>query len=70
MDRQYALDATIVRIMKSRKSIAHSLLTAEIYQQIKFPADIKAIKKRIESLIEREYMERDADNAKLYVYKA
>jgi hypothetical protein len=56
------LDALIVRIMKSRKAIAHAQLVAEIIQQCKFPAPVPEIKKRIASLIERDYMERDPDN--------
>ena len=35
-----------------------------------FQPDFKVIKKRIEDLIEREYLERDKDNANLYRYLA
>jgi len=70
LDRQYSLDAHIVRIMKARKTMQHSQLTAEILEQIKFPTEIKDIKKRIETLIEREYMERDAKDSKIYHYMA
>jgi len=69
-DRQYAIDAAVVRIMKSRKQLTHSLLIAEVVNQLKFPAKISEIKKRIASLIEREYMERDKDNSAVYNYVA
>ena len=35
-----------------------------------FQPDFKVIKKRIEDLIDREYLERDRDNANLYRYLA
>uniref|UniRef100_A0A8C2WXS7 Cullin 4B n=1 Tax=Cyclopterus lumpus TaxID=8103 RepID=A0A8C2WXS7_CYCLU len=55
-DRQYQIDAAIVRIMKMRKTLSHNLLMSE-------PADLK---KRIESLIDRDYMERDKENPNQY----
>ena len=35
-----------------------------------FQADNKAVKKRVEDLIEREYLKRDEDNNQLYRYVA
>ena len=35
-----------------------------------FRPDPRAIKKRVEDLIDREYLQRDPDNAKLYRYLA
>jgi len=69
-DRQYQIDAAIVRIMKTRKSLTHQLLTLELYQQLKFPLKPVDVKKRIESLIDREYLERDSTNTQLYHYLA
>ncbi|OQR94149.1 Cullin family protein [Achlya hypogyna] len=69
-DRQYQVDAAIVRIMKSRKQLSHALLMSELLTQLKFPAKPVDIKRRIESLIDREYLERDAGNAQLYNYLA
>lgn len=69
-DRQYQLDAAIVRIMKTRKTLSHSLLIKELLTQVKFPAKSTDMKKRIESLIEREYLERDRSNASIYNYLA
>ncbi|KAF1329324.1 Cullin family protein, partial [Globisporangium splendens] len=69
-DRQYQVDAAIVRIMKARKKLSHALLMAEIFTQVKFPAKAADIKRRIESLIDREYLERDPNNAQMYNYLA
>jgi cullin-4 len=69
-DRQYQIDAAVVRIMKTRKTLSHSLLMSELYQQLKFPLKPADVKKRIESLIDREYLERDANNPAIYNYLA
>ncbi|KAK9826788.1 hypothetical protein WJX81_000888 [Elliptochloris bilobata] len=69
-DRQYQIDAAIVRIMKTRKTLSHKLLVAELLQQLKFPIRQSDLKKRIESLIDREYLERDEDDANVYNYLA
>ncbi|KAL5701163.1 Cullin-1 [Ranunculus cassubicifolius] len=71
-DRRYAIDASIVRIMKSRKVLGHQQLVMECVEQLgrMFKPDFKAIKKRIEDLITRDYLERDKDNANVYKYLA
>ncbi|XP_021906976.1 cullin-1 [Carica papaya] len=71
-DRRYAIDAAIVRIMKSRKVLGHQQLVSECVEQLSrmFKPDIKAIKKRMEDLITRDYLERDKDNANLFRYLA
>jgi len=69
-DRQYQIDAAIVRIMKMRKTLTHNLLITELYEQLKFPVKPADLKKRIESLIDRDYMERDATNSNTYHYVA
>uniref|UniRef100_A0A2K5RPT3 Cullin-4B n=1 Tax=Cebus imitator TaxID=2715852 RepID=A0A2K5RPT3_CEBIM len=69
-DRQYQIDAAIVRIMKMRKTLGHNLLVSELYNQLKFPVKPGDLKKRIESLIDRDYMERDRDNPNQYHYVA
>lgn len=71
-DRRYAIDASIVRIMKSRKVLNHQQLVMECVEQLgrMFKPDFKAIKKRIEDLITRDYLERDKDNANVYKYLA
>ncbi|KAJ3673348.1 hypothetical protein LUZ60_006722 [Juncus effusus] len=71
-DRRYAIDASIVRIMKSRKILGHQQLVMECVEQLgrMFKPDFKAIKKRIEDLITRDYLERDKDNPNMYRYLA
>ncbi|CAM8996218.1 unnamed protein product [Rhodiola kirilowii] len=69
-DRQHQIDAAIVRIMKTRKVLSHTLLITELYQQLKFPIKPSDIKKRIESLIDRDYLERDKSNSQIYNYLA
>jgi hypothetical protein len=66
-DRQYQIDAALVRIMKTRKTLSHKLLVGESLAQLKFPLKATDLKKRIESLIDREYMARDKDNADVSV---
>lgn len=52
------IEAAIVRIMKSRKEMEHSNLISETTTILasRFMPHPVAIKKRIESLIEREYV--------------
>ncbi|KAK2719883.1 cullin-4B-like [Artemia franciscana] len=69
-DRQYIIDAAIVRIMKMRKQLSHNLLLTELYDQLNFPVKPADLKKRIESLIDRDYMERDKENPNSYIYVA
>jgi len=56
--------------MKSRKHIAHTVLMPELMAQLRFPARPVDLKKRIESLIEREYLARDPDDSSHYNYIA
>ncbi|KAI7982117.1 Cullin-1 [Camellia lanceoleosa] len=67
-DRRYAIDASIVRIMKSHKVLGHQQLVMECVEQLSrmFKPDFKAIKKRIEDLITRDYLERDKENPNLF----
>lgn len=67
-DRQYQVDAAIVRIMKTRRVLQHSQLVSELYNQLKFPMKPQDIKKRIESLIDRDYLEREGSST--FKYKA
>jgi cullin-4 len=56
IDRVSVLEATMVRIMKGRKKMTMQLLVDAVVVDVskRFPPDVKEIKKRMESLIERE----------------
>lgn len=69
-DRLYLIDAVLVRILKARKTILHQMLIPQVLEQVKVPAQPADVKKRIESLIEREYMERDPKDRNRYNYLA
>ena len=58
-DRSFAIDAALVRTMKARKRMTHPELIAEVLHQLQnFKPETRAVKKRIECLIERDYLER------------
>ncbi|KAG7360505.1 cullin protein 3 [Nitzschia inconspicua] len=71
-DRRHLVEAAIVRIMKARKSLGHNDLIAEVTRQlsVRFNPPPQFVKKRIESLIEREYLERTLDDHRVYNYVA
>ncbi|XP_038979951.1 cullin-1-like [Phoenix dactylifera] len=71
-DRRFAIDAALVRIMKSRKVMGYQQLLGECLQQLShaFKPDVKVVKRRIEELIGREYMQRDKDDANVFYYVA
>ncbi|GMF25970.1 unnamed protein product [Phytophthora fragariaefolia] len=70
-DRSIAIEAAIVRIMKARKTLQHQQLISEVLSQLAFfKPNLKVIKRRIEALIDREYLERDPDQANTYRYLA
>ncbi|KAF0973036.1 hypothetical protein FDP41_008700 [Naegleria fowleri] len=71
-ERKWMLDAAIVRIMKARKTLEHRDLVIEVTKQLqqRFMPSPDMIKKRIESLIEREYLERSTESRSKYNYVA
>eukprot|EP00753_Platysulcus_tardus_P005775 PLAT13692.1.p1 GENE.PLAT13692.1~~PLAT13692.1.p1 ORF type:complete len:740 (+),score=386.09 PLAT13692.1:52-2271(+) len=70
--RRHQIEAALVRIMKARRQLEHSLLVAEATKQLssRFVPSPSSIKKRIESLIEREYLERTEEDRRTYRYLA
>ncbi|KAK3309711.1 Cullin [Chaetomium strumarium] len=70
--RAHVVDAAIVRIMKQRKELSHTQLTTEVIGQLagRFKPEISMIKKRIEDLLNREYLERIAGETAAYRYLA
>jgi cullin 1 len=58
--------------MKARKLLSHQQLMAEVSAQLMsfFQPDPKEIKRRIEDLIAREYIERDKEHNNMYHYLA
>uniref|UniRef100_A0A6G1S2S2 Cullin-3 n=1 Tax=Aceria tosichella TaxID=561515 RepID=A0A6G1S2S2_9ACAR len=71
-DRKHEIEAAIVRIMKARKQMSHSNLVTEVTEQLRtrFMPSPVIIKKRIEALIEREYLARTDMDRKTYTYVA
>ncbi|KAL9603045.1 MAG: hypothetical protein Q9219_001409 [cf. Caloplaca sp. 3 TL-2023] len=73
-DRAYETQAAIVRIMKARKTITHVELVSEVIKATmsRGVLDTTDIKKNIEKLIEKEYMEREEtkDGRNAYSYLA
>lgn len=70
-DRSIAIEAAVVRIMKARKTLTHQQLVSEVISQFNiFKPEPKLIKRRIEALIDREYLERDVDTPNTYRYLA
>lgn len=71
--RALVIEAAIVRVMKSRKALSHHQLMTETIQQVlsRFSPDVNMIKKKVESLIDRDYLERGPDPTKpSYIYVA
>jgi cullin-4 len=40
INRQHQLEAAIVRIMKSKRTLSHTVLVNEIFTQLKYPVDV------------------------------
>jgi len=71
-DRKHLIEAAVVRVMKARNKLQHNNLVSEVIKQLssRFNPPVNVIKKRIESVIEREYIERDKTDRRIYVYLA
>jgi len=71
-ERKHQVEAAIVRVMKNRKNLDHNNLVSEVTKQLnpRFTPSPQMIKKRIEALIDREYLERALGDRKSYNYLA
>ncbi|KAF7291605.1 CULLIN-2 domain-containing protein [Mycena chlorophos] len=71
-DRKYVLQATIVRIMKARKTMKNQPLIQEVISQVtqRFSPKIPDIKKAIDHLLETEYIERVDGTRDTFAYVA
>ncbi|KAG0209305.1 Cullin-2 [Mortierella sp. GBA30] len=69
-DRRLCIQASIVRIMKSRRVLSHMQLVQEVIEQCKtrFSPSVPMIKKCIEQLLDKQYIERAENSLDRYVY--
>ncbi|KAE9403976.1 Cullin-domain-containing protein [Gymnopus androsaceus JB14] len=71
-DRKFVIQATIVRIMKARKTMKNQTLIQEVISQIsqRFAPKIPDIKKAIDTLLEKDYIERVDGQRETFAYVA
>jgi len=68
--REFEVEAAMVRVMKARNRLDWNQLQVEVINILKerFNPDAKMLKKRLESLIDRKFFERDENDPKILIY--
>lgn len=71
-DRKFFLQAVIVRVMKMRKLLGYAMLVKEVIDQsaARFKPAVSQIKRCIEELIEKQYLERSESDKQQLSYLA
>ena len=71
-DRRYAIEAAIIKVMKARRKIEYANLMTETTRllQVRFTPEPPQMKVRLESLIERGYIERSEEDKRIFKYVA
>ncbi|KAL8430604.1 hypothetical protein ACSSS7_005823 [Eimeria intestinalis] len=69
-DLTHQVDAGIVRLLKRASPLRHQDLFAAVAEALRRPLDAAVFKKRLESLIERDYIYRDTADSQAYKYAA
>lgn len=68
-DRAHTIDATIIKRMKTHKRMDMNELLTEVVSALSmFQPELKLIKKRIEKLIQDEFLARDEEHKNILVY--
>ncbi len=71
VDRTHTIQSAIVRVMKIRKTMRYEDIISHVMSDCaRFRPEGKFIKKNIETLIEKEYLERNSDDPSLFKYLA
>lgn len=70
MDKNKTIDQVNLEYCGMINLIAALKWSLCLVKQLKFPIKPADLKKRIESLIDREYLERDKNNPQIYNYLA
>lgn len=68
--REFEIEAAMVRVLKARNRLDWNQTQIEVINILKnrFTPDSKMLKKRLESLIDRKFMERDENDPKIIIY--
>lgn len=67
-DRQYQIDAAIVRLLKVHRQLPKHQLIGQISEQLKYSLGEEEFTKRSQSLIDREFICQDTDDSAVYKY--